>query len=63
MTFSQGTHSCLGMNLANLELIVATALLVKNFDIKYNDPIPTMTGTMVRLEPAPLIELHPRNAE
>ncbi|KAH8552222.1 cytochrome P450 [Umbelopsis sp. PMI_123] len=63
MTFSQGTHSCLGMNLANLELIVATALLVKNFDIKYNNLIPTMTGTMVRLEPAPLIELHPRNAE
>ncbi|KAH8549933.1 cytochrome P450 [Umbelopsis sp. PMI_123] len=63
MVFSQGTHSCLGMNLANLELRVATALLVINFDIKYNGPIPVVKGTMLRLEPYPLIELHPRQSD
>lgn len=57
-TFSQGTHSCLGMNLAYLELRVLTALLVQNFDIQYHGPIPVLVMALLRMKEVPLIEFH-----
>ncbi|KAG2187006.1 hypothetical protein INT44_003234 [Umbelopsis vinacea] len=62
LAFSQGTHSCLGMNLANLELRVVTALLVKHFDIRYNGPVPEQIGFILRAKESPLIEMHPRTS-
>lgn len=59
MAFSQGTHSCLGMNLAYLELRVVTALLVKNFELKHTGPIPEINGVLLRLKENPRIEFQP----
>lgn len=63
LAFAQGTHSCLGMNLANLELRTVTALLVKHFNIRYNGPVPEQTGFVIRAKKNPLIEMHPRRAD
>ncbi|KAI8581604.1 hypothetical protein K450DRAFT_279040 [Umbelopsis ramanniana AG] len=57
-TFSQGTHSCLGMNLAYLELRVVTALLAQNFDIQYHGPVPEICNALLRLTEVPLMEFH-----
>ncbi|KAH8549935.1 cytochrome P450 [Umbelopsis sp. PMI_123] len=59
LTFSQGTHSCLGMNLAYLELRVVTALLVQNFEIRYHGPVPEIVNALLRLKESPLMEFHP----
>ncbi|KAJ2964951.1 hypothetical protein NQZ79_g25 [Umbelopsis isabellina] len=60
LTFSAGTHACLGMNLAYLELRVATALLVKNFDWEYNGPVPQNGGFLLRLKDKLMLKFKPR---
>lgn len=60
VAFSQGTHSCLGMNLAYLELRVVTAMLVKHFEFKYDGPVPKVNGMLLRLKKNPEIEFHER---
>jgi cytochrome P450 len=62
LTFSAGTHACLGMNLAYLELRVATALLVKNFDWEYNGPIPQNGGVLLRLKDKLMLKFKAREA-
>lgn len=50
LTFSKGTHLCLGMNLAYLEMRVVIAYLVTHFDITYDGPIPKTVGMIVAPE-------------
>jgi cytochrome P450 len=47
LTFSKGTHMCLGMNLAYLEMRVVMTYLVKYFTFTYDGPIPKTSGMIV----------------
>lgn len=60
IAFSAGTHSCLGMNLAYLELRVVTALLVQNFDWEYNGPALHTTGLLLRVKERVMLKFAPR---
>ncbi|KAI8581606.1 hypothetical protein K450DRAFT_22102 [Umbelopsis ramanniana AG] len=61
LTFSKGTHLCLGMNLAYLEMRIVIAYLVTHFDITYDGPIPKTVGMIVAPEDEILFNFQPIN--
>lgn len=60
LIFSRGSHSCLGMNLAYLEMRVAISYLVEHFEFTYNGPVPATSGSIVALRDKLLVEFRPQ---
>ncbi len=53
--FGGGTHKCTGMNFANNEIAVITALLLRQFDLELVTPQPTIMRGVGANKPAPTI--------
>ncbi|KAI9288223.1 cytochrome P450 [Umbelopsis sp. AD052] len=62
LTFSKGTHLCLGMNLAYLEMRIVISYLVTHFNITYDGPIPQTVGMIVAPKDEILFNFQPINA-